>query len=151
MAANEKINKYSKASEEKLDTVEYSLQDVMRFVLQLKDHTIVCGVRSKQAQNKAFKEGKSKLEWPNGKHNIKKGRGKSRAVDAQPYPLRRNKDGNLDREDFIYLGGLVVGAAAAMGLDVRWGGDWDMDGVLNKDEGGKPFLEDLYHFEIIET
>jgi len=98
------------------------------------DCSVIQGHRGKEDQNKAFKEGKSKLKYPNGNHN----KSPSKAVDVAPYPINWN-----DRERFTYFAGYVVGIASQMGLKIRWGGDWDMDTEV-KDNN----FDDLPHFEL---
>lgn len=59
------------------------LRDLMEAVIaeSPEDITVVCGSRSKDRQDKAFAEGKSKLRYPNSKHNIQP----SMAIDVAPY------------------------------------------------------------------
>lgn len=45
------------------------------------DVMVVCAYRNKSMQDKAFKEGKSKLKWPNSAHN----KAPAQAVDICPY------------------------------------------------------------------
>ena len=126
--------RFSKKSLSKLETCDKRLQDLFLRVVQKFDCTIIEGHRSKDRQNKLFKEGKSKLKYPKGKHNAIP----SKAVDVAPYPIDWN-----DRERFTYFAGYVVGIAYQMGLKIRWGGDWDMDTQV-KDNN----FDDLPHFEI---
>jgi hypothetical protein len=100
------------------------------------DCSILEGHRGKRAQNKAYKEGKSKVVYPNGKHN----QIPSVAVDAVPYPIDWE-----DRERMTYFAGFVLGVALRMNLKIRWGGDWNMNTEL-KDNN----FDDLPHFEIRE-
>lgn len=46
----------------------------------------ICGARNKEEQDKAYKDGKSKVPWPNSKHNIspEAGRKVSHAADFVP-------------------------------------------------------------------
>ena len=39
-----------------------------------------------------------------------------------PYPIDWD-----DRDRFHYFGGYVLGVAKQMGLNIRWGGDWNQD------------------------
>jgi|TARA_R100000329_G_C7605641_1_gene214848 peptidoglycan L-alanyl-D-glutamate endopeptidase CwlK len=126
--------RFSKKSLSKLETCDKRLQDLFLRVVKKFDCTIIEGHRSKDRQNKLFKEGKSKLKYPKGKHNAIP----SKAVDVAPYPIDWN-----DRERFTYFAGYVVGIAYQMGLKIRWGGDWDMDTQV-KDNN----FDDLPHFEI---
>ena len=128
--------KFSKKSKAKLNTCDKRLIELFNKVVKKFDCTIIEGHRSKDRQNKLFDEGKSKLQYPNGKHNATP----SMAVDVAPYPIDWN-----DRERFTYFAGYVVGIAYQMGLNIRWGGDWDMDTQV-KDNN----FDDLPHFEIKE-
>ena len=62
------------------------------------------------------------------------------AVDVAPYPIDWE-----DRDRFHYFGGYVLGIAKSLGLNIRWGGDWDQD-TQTKDNK----FDDLVHFEIKE-
>ena len=128
--------KFSKKSNAKLNTCDKRLIELFNKVVKKFDCTIIEGHRSKDRQNKLFDEGKSKLQYPNGKHNATP----SMAVDVAPYPIDWN-----DRERFTYFAGYVLGIAYQMGLKIRWGGDWDMDTQV-KDNN----FDDLPHFEIKE-
>ena len=126
--------RFSKKSLSKLETCDKRIQDLFLRVVKKFDCTIIEGHRNKDRQNKLFKEGKSKLKYPKGKHNAIP----SKAVDVAPYPIDWN-----DRERFTYFAGYVLGIAYEMGLKIRWGGDWDMDTQV-KDNN----FDDLPHFEI---
>lgn len=128
------MNKFSKTSAARLATCHPDLIKVFTRVLEVCDCSIICGHRSKEEQNAAFAEGKSRVQYPNGKHNTQP----SCAVDVAPYPIDWN-----DRERFSYFAGLVIGVGASMGITIRWGGDWDGDFDL-KDNN----FDDLVHFEL---
>lgn len=132
---------YSTVSERRLLSCDPRLQRVFRRVLELGfDHSILCGHRGQQEQDAAFAAGNSKKKWPNGEHN----KIPSRAVDAQPYPAR-TKDKRW-AQNCILFAGVVMGVAAAMGIKLRWGGDWDMDKDMTDENG----LIDFPHFELEE-
>tara|TARA_R110000787_G_scaffold44344_1_gene108873 strand:+ start:447 stop:842 length:396 start_codon:yes stop_codon:yes gene_type:complete len=126
--------KFGSRSKSRLKTCDTRLQDLFNEVIKHFDCSVIQGHRGKEDQNKAFKEGKSKLKYPNGNHN----KSPSKAVDVAPYPINWN-----DRERFTYFAGYVVGIASQMGLKIRWGGDWDMDTEV-KDNN----FDDLPHFEL---
>jgi len=131
--------KFGRVSEARLDTCHDDLVKLFQVVVEFFDCSILEGYRSEEKQNLYYKQGKSKLKWPDGKH----GRLPSQAVDAVPYPV------NWDESDivrFYYFGGFVKGVAAAMGVSIRWGGDWDND-TQTADERFK----DLVHFELQEV
>lgn len=79
------------------------------FVAGIRDITVVCGHRGKADQNRAFLDGKSKLDWPHSKHN----RTPSLAVDIAPYPIDWKDTGA-----FMVLRGFVLARAAVLGLKV---------------------------------
>lgn len=128
--------KFSQRSIDRLETCRPGLVRLFMKVIESFDCTILEGHRGEAAQNKAYDEGKSKLRWPNGKHN----KLPSLAVDVAPYPVDWN-----DLHRFYYFAGYVMGIAQEMGIKIRWGGDWDGDKEL-KDNS----FNDLVHFEILE-
>jgi peptidoglycan L-alanyl-D-glutamate endopeptidase CwlK len=134
--------KYGRKSRKQLDTVTGNLQAVFERVLALGliDITIVQGRRSKYLQTKYFNEGKSRVKWPNSKHNVKNPDDLARAIDAAPYV---NGAASWDPRHCIFLAGLVLAVAALMDVKVRWGGNWDMDGEPITDQD----FQDLVHFE----
>lgn len=117
-----------------LDTCHPDLQRLFREVVKHYDCTVICGHRSKDAQDEAVQNGMSKTVYPNSKHNSIP----SLAADVVPYPIDWQ-----DREGFYNFGGFVKGVASQMGISIRWGGDWDSDNDLHDQK----FI-DLPHFEI---
>ena len=99
------------------------------------DCTVTCGHRGEFEQNEAFRKGYSKLKFPMSKHN----NDPALAADVVPYPIDWK-----DTERMYCFGGFVKGIASQMGIDIRWGGDWDSDTQV-KDQN---FI-DLPHFELI--
>ncbi|MEA1079525.1 hypothetical protein [Marinobacter qingdaonensis] len=132
---------YSEKSAFRLSTCHPDLQKVFQRVIRVFDHSVLCGHRGKDEQNRFFRQGKSKVRWPNGKHNSVP----SMAVDAAPWPIDWH-----DRERFSLFAGFVIGIAREMYDDgeidhlIRWGGDWDCDTEVT-DNG----FDDLPHFELI--
>ena len=94
------------------------------------------GHRSAERQDKLFEEGKTKVKYPNGRHNSNP----SRAVDVVPYPIDWD-----DRERFHLFAGFVIGIAKSMAINLRWGGDWDQDWYVHDNR-----FDDFPHFEIKE-
>jgi peptidoglycan L-alanyl-D-glutamate endopeptidase CwlK len=128
--------RYSATSLRRLGTCDPRLVDIFMDVADHIDTTIICGHRSQEDQDAAFRAGKSKVEWPEGKHNSKP----SQAVDAAPYPIDWQ-----DRERATLFAGFVMGLAASHGIILRWGGDWDRDWQVSDNS-----FDDLWHFELIE-
>lgn len=134
--------KFSRRSNDRLSTCHPKLQKVFNKVVEDFDCTILVGYRNKADQDAAYESGKSKLKYPQGKHNRKP----SLAVDVAPWPIPADwgsKDRN-EYEKFKYFAFYVIGVAKGMGITIRWGGDWDMDW----DTQDQTF-NDLVHFEII--
>tara|TARA_R110000824_G_scaffold114532_1_gene265111 strand:- start:1741 stop:2139 length:399 start_codon:yes stop_codon:yes gene_type:complete len=130
--------KFGKKSRKRLEGVDSRLVSVLTEVCKYFDITVIEGLRSQERQNKLVAQGKSKTKF--GKHVSGK------AVDIAPYPIDWNA-----RDDFHYLGGFVLGMAAKMGINIRWGGDWSDSSLsqgrrTTKDNN----FDDLVHFEIKE-
>ena len=130
------MNSFSSTSQKRLGELDLRLQTVLNEAIKLRDFSIIEGYRGEDRQNRMYREGKSKLKWPHSKHNTTP----SRAVDIAPYPIDW---GDLD--EFRYLAGLVVGIGHALNVPLKWGGDWDQDGVLSNNR-----FNDLPHIEIAE-
>ena len=128
--------RFSTRSKSRLHTCDGRLIELFNKVVKEFDCTVIEGHRGKDAQNEAYNKGNSKLKFPNGKHN----KSPSVAVDVAPYPIDWK-----DRDRFHYFGGYVLGIAKSLGLNIRWGGDWDQD-TQTKDNK----FDDLVHFEIKE-
>lgn len=130
---------FSTNSVRQLNTCDERIQKVLNEVIKTFDFSVLEGHRGEEAQNAAYARGASKLRWPYGKHN----RSPSLAVDIAPYPVDwSNKE--AARQRFCYLAGFVVSTGLALGVNLRWGGDWDGD----RDTRDEKF-RDLGHFEIL--
>ena len=109
---------FGKSSKKRLITCDSKLQEIFNEVIKHVDCSVLEGHREKDRQNKLFKEGKTKVRYPDGRHN----RQPSSAVDVTPYPVDWK-----DRERQTLFAGFVIGVASQMGINLRWGGDWDQD------------------------
>ena len=134
--------KFGRRSKSRLKGVDARLVSVLNEVVKYFDITVIEGLRSQERQNELVEQGKSKTKF--GKHV------QGKAVDIAPYPIDWKA-----RDDFHYLGGFVLGIAAKLGVNVRWGGDWSSPSLdkdvmagreqrTTKDNG----FDDLVHFEI---
>jgi peptidoglycan L-alanyl-D-glutamate endopeptidase CwlK len=133
------MNTFSEASMKRLKTCEPELQELFHHVLNIHDCSILEGHRDEETQNEYYRQGKSKLMYPDSKHN----RYPSRGVDVAPYI-----NGGIpwdDSKQFYYFAGIVLGVANGLGLNIRWGGDWSQDNDLND----QTFF-DLPHFELVD-
>lgn len=131
--------KFSSSSSGKLNTCRESLQRLFEEVVKKHDCIILEGHRNEEKQYKLYKAGKSKVRA--SKHNHLP----SRAVDVSPYPIP-DKWGEKDFKEkakFYYFAGIVMGTAEQLGINIRWGGNWDGDDSFNDQ-----VFDDLVHFEI---
>jgi len=131
--------RYSQTSLNRLNTCHNDLITICKKAILISpvDISIVCGHRDKKAQARAFRDGFSKLRWPQSNHN----QWPSRAVDLAPY-----RDGEIrwsNIEGLHLIAGLILGIADTLNIKIRWGGAWK--GVLNPPDA----FNDLYHFEKI--
>ena len=102
-------------SKARLETCHPDLITIMEEAIEIIDFTVLCGERDEDAQTEAFDSGRSKVQFPNSKHNSSP----SRAVDIAPWPIDWE-----DRERFFHLAGIVKGIAHEKGIDLTWGGDF---------------------------
>ena len=126
--------RYSNKSKERLASCDERLQDVFNEVIKYVDCSILEGHRSKERQNKLYDENRTKVKYPNGRHNSSP----SKAVDVTPYPVDWE-----DRERQTLFAGFVLGLARNMGIRLRWGGDWYMDFQVMDNR-----FDDFPHFEV---
>lgn len=131
---------FSQTSLKRLETCDPRLQDICQDVIRHFDFVVVAGHRNEEDQNRAYEERKSTKRWPHSKHNTYP----SIAVDLAPYKAGKGIDWE-DKRGFYLLAGFIIGVAAAKGIRLRWGGDWDKDWDLDDQD-----LIDLPHFEIVE-
>lgn len=131
---------FSKSSLEKLSSCHPDLQALAKECIKYRDCTVIEGHRGEEAQNKAYREGKSKLQYPNGKHNSYP----SMAFDFAywPNPYRNTKDA-------LYFAGWVTGVAQGlynigkMKNKIRAGADWNRNGLVSDES-----FSDIFHFEL---
>ena len=154
---------YSKASLAKLATCDPRLQEICHEVIKHWDHTVLYGHRIKEQQDAAVAAGNSKTPWPHSPHN----KYPSLAVDLAPYyaNIPGGVDWRTDKELFdaikdrnitegldvlenikrwMAFTGFVRGIAAAKGINIRVGADWDGDQKFNDQ-----MFVDLPHVELI--
>lgn len=120
----------------RLQTCDQRLIDLFVKVADKRDCLIIEGHRDKDKQDADFAAGHSKLQWPHGQHNAMP----SKAVDAAPLPLDWN---NIAA--FVDFARVVLEVAAELGIKIRWGGDWNMNGRTDDEK-----FKDLVHFEVVE-
>ena len=127
--------KFGPRSRREMTNIHPDLKKVLNEVIKHVDCSVIEGHRSAERQNKLFEEGKTKVKYPNGRHNSNP----SRAVDVVPYPIDWD-----DRERFHLFAGFVIGIAKSMEINLRWGGDWNMNFEVDDNN-----FDDFPHFELI--
>ena len=133
--------RYSTRSKKRLATCDERLQKVFNEVIKHVDCSILEGHRSKERQNKLYDEKRTKVRYPNGRHNSSP----SKAVDVTTYPVDWE-----DRERQTLFAGFVIGIGRSMGYKIRWGGNWDMYSEKGRWEVKDNRFDDFPHFEIKE-
>lgn len=120
--------RWSRRSRERLDTCHPLLIELFDRVIARDDlpHDLIvlCGHRSREEQEAAYRAGTSRLRWPRSRHNTSP----SMAVDVAPYV------GGAVSWDWRYyheIAPIVKAEWAAMTAEGRtgtysltWGGDW---------------------------
>lgn len=135
------MSTFSKTSRERLSTCHPDLQKVMNEVIKHWNCTILEGVRSLERQQQLVDSGASKTL--NSKH-LPDTNGFSRAVDAAPWFSTAPHIRWDDLHEFYYFAGFVLGIAQSLGIKLRYGGDWNSDKQVTKEN-----FKDLVHFELI--
>jgi len=125
---------FGKQSIARLETCDAKLQRLANELVKHQDCTILCGYRSPEEQQKLLDSGVSRVGPGQSKHNTLP----SKAMDISPYPIDWN-----DRERWLMWCGFIKGVAAVMGIKIRMGADWDMDGYTSDQK-----FHDMPHIEL---
>lgn len=142
--------KFSINSKRELNTCHKDIRTVFNKAITLSDidFGISEGHRSKERQQELYAQGRTKpgriVTYVDGikimsKHNYYP----SMAVDIFAWVDNRV---SYEVKDLAYIAGVILSVAKEMRVNMRWGGNWDRDGVIIDDQR---FI-DLPHFELIE-
>lgn len=135
---------FGEHSRRELLTAVEPLQRVFNKVSEFRNCSILDGVRSVEQQKLNVAHGLSKTM--DSKH-LPNAEGKSEALDVAPYPQRWDDSEQIRMTtwevDQVYFAGFVMGIAAMLGVELRYGGDWNSDDA----KIGTGF-RDLDHFEV---
>jgi len=129
------MSHFGKRSLKNLSEAHDDLQRLFKEVVANYDCSVIEGRRGQEEQDTLYHAKKSKLRYPQSKHNTSP----SLAVDVIPYPVDWN-----DKIRFYHFVGYVKGVADKLGIKIRCGADWDGDNTF-KDQT----FHDLPHFELI--
>jgi len=127
--------KFGTSSKLRLTTCHPDIRAIMNAVIKRIDFSIISGHRNEEQQTAAHAAGMSQVEWPDSTHNTDPSEG----IDVAPFPIAWD-----DRERFTLLAGMIIMAAYDMGIELRWGGDWDRDTEVKDNR-----FDDLGHFELV--
>ncbi len=111
---------FGRTSKKHFDTLDTRLQEVLKIAIQVYDFAVFCGTRSEEDQNDAYFSGKSKVMYPNSKHN----KNPSLAVDIMPWFKEKPHirwDNTIECER---LSKIIKAVAISLGHEITWGGSW---------------------------
>lgn len=111
---------FSKTSLDRLSTCDSRLQKLFKEVVKERDCSILCGYRPQNEQEEAVRTGKSKVHWPNSKHN----KSPSLAVDVMPYHCEEPHIRWEDMEGLVDFSWYIKSKAKELGIGITWGGDF---------------------------
>lgn len=97
------------------DLVEL-VEATIRVVPTAFDFSVICGHRGEEAQERAFRAGRSKKRWGQSAHNVSP----SRALDFAPYPIDWT-----DRDRFLLVRGHFYLIASQLGIRLKPTITWD--------------------------
>jgi len=142
--------KFSNTSLERLNSCDINIQRVMDLAISRSDidFGIAQGYRSVKEQQDLYAQGRTVpgdivtyVDGVNKKsnHNYYP----SKAVDIYAWV-----DGRAiwDSRELCYLAGVIISCAKELGVNLRWGANWDSDGIIITDHD----FVDLPHFELDE-
>ena len=144
--------KFSKRSLTELYTCHVDLIRIFEEVIWIRDCIIIEGHRNEATQKEMFRTKKSELQYPNSKHNTLP----SKAVDVMEYFPEKphihwvDKDANEDFAKFVLVEAANLLDACEITHELRWGADWDMDGIRVDKDPNESFF-DGPHYELVEV
>lgn len=112
--------KFGKKSLEQLNTCHEDLQKIAHELIKEMDVTVIYGHRNEHDQFQAFVNRKSKLLWPNSKHNSYP----SRAMDIAPYNQKLKGIDWQDITAFLDMCKRIERIAKELKIKIRLGRDF---------------------------
>lgn len=141
-----KIYTFGKSSLTALQGVHPLLIAVVAVALKKStvDFKVLEGVRTKERQAELYAQGRTKpgkiVTWTLNSRHFAQNDGYGRAVDLLPAPYDWKDLANFDA-----VAKAMFEAADELGVKIRYGADWDMDGIYR--ERGET---DSPHFELVD-
>lgn len=139
----------SPRSLDRLKGVNPRLVGVVRRAIEItpQDFSVAEGVRSRDRQSKLVAEGKSRTM--RSKHLVQAD-GTGHAVDLYPYSPDWRSVAEIPPSAYRAVAQAMEQAAHELGVGIRWGNDWDRDGVEVPMDPDETF-SDKPHFELWEA
>ena len=110
------------------------------------DFLVLEGVRTPERQRELYAQGRTKpgrkVTWTLTSNHFRKADGFGHAVDLAPWPI--DWEGPTRFPKFDAIAKAMFAAADELGVQIRWGADWDQDGKPR--ERGET---DSPHFELV--
>lgn len=143
---------FGKVSRERLALAHPNLRVVFNAVIKRVDCTILETVRSPEDAARNLETGASRTSHSRHLADVN---GRADAADAAPWPLQwpkgpaddspaELKRWMKDYARYYMFGGYVLATADQLGIQLRWGGDWDGDWNIQEQN-----FDDLVHFEVV--
>lgn len=112
------------------------------------DFSVLEGVRTPERQRALYAQGRTKpgpkVTWTLNSNHFKNSRtGFGHAVDLVPYPV--DWEGPVRFPKFDAIAKAMFAAAEELGVKIRWGADWDMNGKPRE----RASETDSPHFELV--
>jgi len=106
---------FSSRSKKRLEQCDPKLQFIANELIKIMDVSVLCGFRGEEEQNEAYNNKRSKLKFPQSKHNKRP----SLAIDFAPYPIDWENINKFER-----MCGIIEGIAHANNIKIRLGRDF---------------------------
>ena len=134
--------KFSNSSKKKLESVRSDLQIVLNEAIKVIDFTVVYGLRTTIEQQMLYAQGRTTpgkiVTYLDGVTKRSKHQD-ALAVDLAPYPIDWD-----NHKRFILLAGYIQGIANQLNVNLRWGGDWNRNNIMEDQR-----WNDLPHYELL--
>jgi peptidoglycan L-alanyl-D-glutamate endopeptidase CwlK len=128
------MSKFDAGAAARLKKAHPLLQKLMNAAREKTAFTILDSQRGRAAQELAFRQKRSKAHFGQSAHNW----APAIALDVAPLPVNWK---NI--KPFADLAKIVLPLAKEMGIPIRWGGDWNMNGKTADER----FI-DMPHYEL---
>lgn len=127
----------------RLEGVHPDLVKVVKRAIEItkQDFLVLEGVRTPERQKELYAQGRTKpgpkVTWTMTSNHFKAPDGYGHAVDLCPYPVDWNSPRKFDAMSMA-----MFDAAEELGVNIRWGANWDQDGQpREKGETDSPHFE----------